>query len=399
MQPEKLKQPNFAGSTAPAGWGRHVLLVVALTAVISGLLFAAATGSAAAAHGGEITVNETVDPVGEPFNSYGSAAIKFDHSNSHEWDFGTLSVEAQGGTTVTVPTYTGTDYGSKVQLDGSDLETAFGTQDQIDLDVMVNSTTVATATMSLEDPTTIPVETRNNPTGSPINSSFAGIEFQSDVSADENLVTVTHDGTELSSSDIQNIGTFDGISVSLSASEIDEEIGSDIGSSADYTLVYDGTTLGTTTIERVDPMVTTVDIDSNTTELRDKTVNLTFDESELSDDSALVSDTVMIQVHNSTSNSEITFADLTRSSNETTNRSIPQDDLAPYWSDDLNNSAAEDLTLIIPQSGIESVEIGSESVYQQQDGPLGGGGGSSGNQTLILVALAALAAGLVFIRD
>ena len=56
MKAEQLKQPNFLGSTAPAGWGRHVLLVVALTAVISGLLVAAATGSAAAADSADATV-------------------------------------------------------------------------------------------------------------------------------------------------------------------------------------------------------------------------------------------------------------------------------------------------------------------------------------------------------
>lgn len=372
--------------------------LIAVVAVLA--LAAVGSGGAAAAHGGEISVNETVDPVGDPFNNFGSAEVRFNHPDSHEWDFGTLSVEAQDGTSVTVPTYSQTDYGSTVGLDAADLETAFGTQNQIDLDIKVNSTTVATATMSLEDPTTIPVETDDNPTGAPLNGSIASLSYGESRSADKSLVTVRHDGSELSSSEIGYISGGSSIFVGLSSSEIDEEIGSDIGSSADYTLIYDGYTLGTTTIERVDPMVETVEIDQNTTQLRDKTVNLTIDQSELSENSSFVADeTITVEVRNTTTSDVVTVAELRRYENETTTLSIPDDDTMGYWSQDLDMRPAENLTLVIPGSGIESVKIGSESVYQQQDGPLGGGGGSSDNQTMILVVLGLLSAAFVFTRD
>lgn len=371
-------------------------VAIALLAVMSG-------GAAAAPDPADFSINEsgTTEPVGEPFNSFESAEIAIDRPESYRWGFGSGSVVAQDGTEITVSSTSRSGSTTTLDIDTSELETAFGGSDSVTLDLKDNSTTLATATMSLRDPTTIPVETQINPAGSPLNESFGTLSYQIDgVSPSESKVTVTHDGTELSSSDIKNIGTFDGISVSLSGSEIDEEVGSQIGSTADYTLVYNGTTLGTTTIERVDPMVETVEIDQNTTQLNETTVNVTVDESELTNESSFVSDQdLRILVENKSSGERVSEPVLLRSSNESTTFQLPGDDDRGYWSQDLEFRSAENLTLYVPDSGVNSVEIGSETVYESDDMLSAGPGGSSGNQTTILVVLGILSAVFLLSRD
>jgi len=369
-------------------------VAVALLAVMTG-------GAAAAPNPADFTINETTDPVGEPFNAYGNAEIAVDHPESYEFGFGSLSVVSQDGTEVTVSTYSGSDSTSDLQLDGSDLETAFGGSDSITLDVKDNSTTLATATMEIEDPTTTPVQTDKNQSGAPINDSSAGIEWSVDgIDADKSLVTVEHDGIELSSSDINYIGDGSEIFVEISDSEIDEEVGSQIGSTADYTLIYNGTTLGTTTIERVDPMVETVEIDKNTTQLNETTVNISVDESELSNESSLVwDDQISIRIENRSTGEIVSEPVLLRSSNETTTFELPGDDDRGYWSQDLQFRSAENLTLYVPDSGVESVEIGSETVYQSDELLGGGGGGGSSNNQLIMLVLVGGAAAALALRD